>query len=138
MDDNDIKNLLGQKYTANLILPGDPGESAESSVVINRRNFVMQQVQHCVVGEDGTDPEQYQIDWSIQNDKRFWKGDNAPMAQLYGSVKTGRWYPESIPVQLAQQTTLYVKVTNRYTGTPVTRHIQVVFSGIEKKNKGEE
>jgi len=135
--ENSIKDLLSQIYTINLDLPDEPGQFGEGSVVINRRNFVLQQIMHCVVGDDGNDPEQYQLDWSIQNDKRYWKGVEAPMAQTYGSVKTGRWYPESVPVPLAVQTTLYIRVTNRYTGTPATRKIQILFKGMEQRAKGE-
>jgi len=129
-----IEDLLSQTYTVNMDLPENAGESVDGTVVINRRNFVLQQIMHAVVGDDGSDPEQYQLDWSIQNDKRFWKGDNAPMAQTYGSVKTGRWYPESVPVPLTKQTTLYVKLTNRYSGVAAARKVQILFKGIEKMN----
>lgn len=126
-----LKDLLDMTYTVNVDLPADPGESVIGSIVINRRDFIIERIKHCVIGDDGTDPEQYQLDWSIQNDRRFWKGDQAPMAQLFGSVKTGRWQEISPPIPIEQQTTLFVKLTNRYAAGGLERRVQVTFEGSE-------
>lgn len=126
-----LRDLISMTYTVNLDLPADPGESVTGSMVINRRDFIVERIKHCVLADDGTDPEQYQLDWSIQNDRRFWKGDQAPMAALFGSVKTGRWQEISPPIPLEQQTTVYIKLTNRYPAGGLVRKVQVVFEGSE-------
>jgi hypothetical protein len=122
------------KYTVNLDLPSTNGDSVEGSVVTRERPFILHRIKHTVVGEDGADPEQYSLDWSIQNEKRFWKGDSEPMARHYGSTHHGVWSPLSVPVPLEAKTTLYVRCVNRYNDAePTTRKLQVVFEGLERK-----
>lgn len=137
MEKPNARDYESSQYTVVLDLPGGPGEEVEGAVVTRERPFALQQLKHAIMGEDGTDPEQYQIDWSVQNEKRYWKGDQPPMAQMFGSVKTGRWYPFSSPIPLIPKTSLYVRVINRYAAEGDTRKIMISFEGLEKKNQVE-
>lgn len=129
------KDWESSQYTVNLDIPVTEGDAVDGSVVTRERPFILHRIKHSVIGEDGNDPEQYSLDWSIQNDKRFWKGDSAPMARVYGSTHTGVWSPLSVPVPLEAKTTLYVQLVNR-NGDAVERKVQVVFEGLEYKKGG--
>lgn len=126
------KDWESSQYTINLDIPVTEGDSVDGSVVTRERPFIVTQIKHTVVGEDGTDPEQYSLDWSIQNDKRFWKGNAAPMARMYGSTHTNVWSPLPVPVPLEAKTTLDVQLINR-NGDAVARKVQVIFEGFEYK-----
>jgi hypothetical protein len=130
------KDWEASQYTVNLDIPTTEGDSVDGSVVTRERPFILHRIKHSVIGEDGNDPEQYSLDWSIQNDKRFWKGDSAPMARVYGSTHTGVWSPLSVPVPLEAKTTLYVQLINR-NGDAESRKVQVVFEGLEYKKGGQ-
>ena len=129
------KRFEQSQYVVELELSGTVNETVETTIVTRERPFVMTMITHCVVGEDGNDPEQYALDWSIQNEKRYWKGPaTAPMAKAaFGSVKTGRWisFPQPIPIEA--KTSLFVKVINRYAADQEDpRTIQVIFHGLEE------
>jgi hypothetical protein len=129
----DPRKYEDSKYSVELVLPANPGEEVETTIVTRERPFALQQITHCVIGDNGTDSEQYSIDWSIQNEKRYWKGSSAPMARAaFGSVSTGRWIPFKQPIAIEAKTTLFVKLQNRYAAATSTRSIQVIFHGSEK------
>jgi len=120
-------------YTIDVELPSEPGSSVEADVVTRERPFALTQLMHCVVEEDGNDPEQYSIDLSVQNEKRYWKGASAPMAKAaFGSVKTGRWIPFATPIPVEAKTSLFIRVTNRYATATGTRKIQIILHGVER------
>lgn len=130
------KDWEASQYTVNLDIPTTEGDSVDGVVVTRERPFILHRIKHSVIGEDGNDPEQYSLDWSIQNDKRFWKGDSAPMARVYGSTHTGVWSPLSVPVPLEAKTSLYVQLINR-NADQAERKVQVVFEGLEYKRGGQ-
>jgi hypothetical protein len=130
------------QYTVDLLLPSTPGQDVTATVVTRERPFALMMITHQIVGDDpitagGPDPENYSIDWSIQNEKRYWKGGTAPMARAgFGSTATGVWitFPQPIPIEA--KTTLFVTLQNRYPATApsVERNVQVIFHGVERTN----
>jgi hypothetical protein len=134
MENVNPKQFEDSKYTVELVLPANPGEEVETSIVTRERPFALQLITHQVIGDDaGTDTEQYSIDWSIQNEKRYFKGQGAPMARAgFGSIATGRWINFRQPIAIEAKTTLFVKLQNRYTVSTETRKVQVIFHGSER------
>jgi hypothetical protein len=134
MENVNPKQFEDSKYTVELVLPADPGEEVETSIVTRERPFALQLITHQVIGDDdGADTEQYSIDWSIQNEKRYFKGQGAPMARAgFGSISTGRWINFRQPIAIEAKTTLFVKLQNRYTVSTETRKVQVIFHGSER------
>lgn len=134
MENVNPKQFEDSKYTVELVLPANPGEEVETSIVTRERPFALQLITHQVIGDDsGTDTEQYSIDWSIQNEKRYFKGQGAPMARAgFGSISTGRWINFRQPIAIEAKTTLFVKLQNRYTVSTETRKVQVIFHGSER------
>ena len=129
----DWENWEPSRYTVNIELGGNPGDDALESVTTRERPFIIEQIQHVVVGDNGDDDEAYSLDWSIQNDKRYWKGSTAPMATTYGSTHHGRWQKESVPVGIEAKTTLFSRLVNYYQAAGEPRNIQVLFVGMERK-----
>jgi len=122
-------------YTATIDLPADPGEENETVIVTNERVFAFQQLKHAVISDDGTDAESYLIDWSVQNEKRFWKGPIAQLAKMFGSTHTSIWTPFRVPVPVQPKTSLYIRVVNKYPdNTGGIRKLLITFEGMEKKN----
>jgi hypothetical protein len=134
MENVNPKQFEDSKYTVELVLPANPGEEVETSIVTRERPFALQLITHQVIGDDdGADTEQYSIDWSIQNEKRYFKGQGAPMARCgFGSISTGRWINFRQPIAIEAKTTLFVKLQNRYTVSTETRKVQVIFHGSER------
>lgn len=130
-----MKNLRPEDYKVDITLPGTPGEKASATFVINRSDFAFWQISHCVVGDDGTDPEQYLIDWSEQNEIRYYKGTSPIHAKIFGSVSHGLWKQYDPPIKLALNTTVYVELTNAYAASGSERKIQVIFTGAEAKRE---
>ena len=128
-----MKKVRNMKYEISVELPGTPGESATGSVVINRSDFAMTELRHVVVGDDGTDQEQYSIDFSLQNTERFYKGPSAPMAKLFGSTHTNIWSKVSPAVVIKKNTTVYVELKNHYAAAGNTRTVQIWLYGQEAK-----
>jgi hypothetical protein len=133
------KKYEESQYTIDLVLPGTVGEEVTATVVTRERPFAMTMITHCVVGDvpdpatGARDPEQYSIDWSISNEKRYWKGGSAPMAQsAFGSVHTGQWVSFPQPVAIEAKTTLYITLQNRYAAPGNTRKVQVILHGVER------
>jgi hypothetical protein len=138
MDQNQIeamKNVRSMKYGLTITLGGTPGDRATGSVVINRSDFALCELQHCVVGDDGTDPMQYTIDFSLQNTERFHKGPNAPLALLFGSPRTNIWSKYKPPIQIEENTTVYIELINNYAAPGDERTIQIWLDGAEKRRK---
>jgi hypothetical protein len=137
---DEIKKYEESQYTIDLVLPGIVGETVTATVVTRERPFAMTMITHCVVGDAPDpaagfqmDPEQYSIDWSISNEKRYWKGGSAPMAKsAFGSVHTGQWISFPQPVAIEAKTTLYVTLMNRYAAPGNSRKIQVILHGVER------
>jgi len=124
------------EYEMTVELNKTVGEKNQASVVINRSDFAITHIQHCVVGEDGTDPMQYAIDVSEQNTYRHWKGANAPMALMFGTPRTGIWKKFNKPWAIKKNTTLYVELTNRY-GADLAANIkvQILLCGYELREQ---
>ena len=128
------------QYTVDLTLPATPGESVTATVVTRERPFALAFISHQIVDDDpitggGADPENYSIDWSIQNEKRYWKGGTPPMAPAgFGSIRSGLWinFPQAVPIEA--KTTLFVTLQNRYPATSpkIQRHVQIIFHGVER------
>lgn len=133
-----LKNLRPNEYLVNITLPGTPGEKASATFVVNRSDFAVWRISHCVVGDDGTDEQQYLLDWSEQNEVRYYKGATPPHSLLFGSVRHGIWKEYDPPIKLELNTTVFVELTNAYPGTGSERQIQVLFTGAEtrRENKG--
>lgn len=132
-DDFNYAEWEGSQYPVNVDLPANNGDRVTGSVVTREREFILHKIKHCVIGDEGDDPEQYSLNWSIQNDKRFWKGDSPPMARMFGSVHHGVWTPLGSPVKLPPKSTLYVELQNRYVPDGDPKQIQVIFEGLEYK-----
>lgn len=130
-----MKNLRPIDYAVTLNLGGDPGDTVEATFVVNRSDFAVWQVSHAVLGDDGTDAEQYLLDWSEQNTIKYNKSNNGLHAKLYGSGHHGIWKQYNPPIKLALNTTVFVKLTNVYAGSGSARNIQVVFTGAETKRE---
>jgi hypothetical protein len=131
-----IENME-KKYVLELTVGSQAGDKAETSVTLRERPFVFCFLTHQIV-DDGNAPNElvqhgnYSIDWSIQNDTRFWQGETAPMADAaYGSVRSGEWIPFNKPIGLEQKTTLYVAIQNRRQ-TAHEYTVQVILHGMEK------
>lgn len=129
---NAMKKMKVMKYGVNITLPATPGEYATGSVVINRSDFAWIYTQYSLVTDDLTDPLNFSIDVSLQNDRRFYKSQNAPMANIFGSPRTSIWTPNSPPVIIANQTTVYIKVENHYAAAGNEREVQVWLVGNER------
>jgi hypothetical protein len=128
-----MKDVRNMRYGVKVTLPGAIGEAGTGSVVINRSDFALYEIQHCVVGEDGTDPMQYTIDFSLQNTERFYKGPEAPMALLFGSPRTNLWSEYRPPIEIKKNTTVYFELQNRYAAPGDERKIQIWLVGCELK-----
>jgi len=131
-----MKSVRSMEYGLTITLGGTIGDKVTGSVVINRSDFALMELQHCVVGDDGTDPMQYAIDFSLQNTERFHKGPTPPMALLFGSPRTNIWKQYKPPVQIEENTTVYIELTNNYASSGDDRTIQIWLVGAEKRRKG--
>lgn len=129
---NAMKNMKRMRYGINLTLPEDPGETVTGAIVINRSDFAWIYLVYALVTDDITDPLNFSIDVSLQNDRRFYKSQNAPMATTFGSPRTGIWLPNTPPVIIANQTTVYIKLENHYAAGGTSREVQVWLWGNEK------
>jgi hypothetical protein len=139
MPEDQVKKYEQSQYTVDVVLPAAVGETVTATVVTRERPFALTMITHCVVGDlpdavtGARDPEQYSIDWSISNEKRYWKGGSPPMAQPgFGSVSTGQWISFPQPISIEAKTTLFVTVQNRYAAATVSRKIQIIFHGVER------
>jgi hypothetical protein len=127
-----MKNMKVMKYGDTITLPGTPGETGSASVVINRSDFAWRYTMYSLVTDDLTDPLNFSIDVSLQNDKRFYKGQNAPMAAIFGSPRTGIWIENAPAVIIPNQTTVFITLLNHYAAADHDRNIQVWLVGNEK------
>lgn len=130
---------IEKKYIVDLRVGGQAGDTVETSVTLRERPFTLAYITHQII-DDGNAPNPlvqhglYSIDWSIQNDTRFWQGDSVPMADAaYGSIRTGNWIPFIKPIGLEAKTTIYVALMNRRT-QPNEYTVQAIFHGLEKVN----
>lgn len=130
-----MKNLRPIDYSVTLTMGGDPGDTVEGTFVVNRSDFAVWKISHVVLGDDGTDPEQYLLDWSEQNTIKYNKSQNGLHAKIYGSTRHGLWKKYNPPIKLALNTTVFVKLTNVYAAAGSPRTIQVVFEGAETKRE---
>lgn len=128
-----LKDVSPMTYEITAELGADPGNSVEGTEVVNRSDFALTTIKYSLIGDDGTDPLQFSIDWSEQNTRRYWKGNQAPMALTFGSPRTSIWQEYKKPIVLKNNTTLYIKLTNHYAATGDVRKIQVIFEGFEKR-----
>lgn len=130
-----MKNLRPIDYAVTCSMGGTPGDTVEATFVINRSDFAVCSIQYAVLGDDGTDPQQFLLDWSEQNTIKYNKSQNGLHAQIYGSVRHGIWKEYVPPINLALNTTVFIKLTNVYAAAGNQRNIQVVFSGYETKRE---
>jgi hypothetical protein len=127
-----MKHMKVIKYGVTITLPGTPGETASDSVVINRSDFAWRKTMYAMVTDDPTDPYNFSIDVSLQNDKRFYKSPNPPMANIFGSPRHGIWYENAPVVIIPDQTTVFVTLANHYAASGDDKKIQVWLVGNEK------
>lgn len=127
-----MKNMKPMKYGDTITLPGTVGESGSGTIVINRSNFAWRYTMYSLVTEDPTDPLNFSIDVSLQNDRRFYKSQNAPMARIFGSPRTNIWMENAPPVIIPDQTTVFITLVNHYAIDGNARDIQVWLCGNEK------
>jgi hypothetical protein len=126
-----MKYMRRTRYGVSVNIPADPGESETVSVLINRSDFAWLRTQYALETDDLTDPLNFSIDISLQNETRFYKGP-APMASTFGSPRTGIWMENAPATIIKNQTTVYIKVTNRYASSGSVRPLQVWIVGNEK------
>jgi hypothetical protein len=132
--DIDITDFGPNEYIVTIDLKGESGEKKSDVVNVTRNNFLLRRIEHCVLEQEEVETEDYAIDWSIDNQIRFFKGNQPPMAKLYGSTKHGRWTEFEPPIPINQQQTLYVELINRYADSQQRdRKIQITFVGMEDK-----
>lgn len=128
-----LKDVSPMSYVINVDLGGTPGDVSDGTEVINRSDFALMAVKWAVVGDDGTDDQQFSLDWSEQNTRRYWKGANAPMALTFGNPRTSIWSEFRKPIVLKENTTIYIRISNHYAAPGATRKIQIIFEGFEKR-----
>lgn len=132
-----MANLKSNAYGVEITLDNTAGADETASVVINRRDFAIRKLKYVVVGDDGTDAQSFGLDFSLQNEERFFK-DVIPLAPIYGSAHHGIWHQFEPAIQVPEQTTIYIRVINRYAVQPAAPMvIQVFLEGAELKKKGE-
>jgi hypothetical protein len=133
---NMMKNMKPNRYGVTVTLGKNPGNEVIGSIETDDRDFAITHLQHAVVGDVGTDQEQYSIEFSLGNDEYFHKGPIPPMAKFYGSTHTNIW-DEFIPaIQVTAKTTIYVKLVNRYAAVQANDlDIQIWFKGDELRKQ---
>lgn len=142
------KRYREQKFTIDVQGIGPAISNAQlGSVALNDRVFILQKITHAIVRWTDWDAHpigwgvaafpqdgMYRLDWSINNQQRFWKGILPPLAlTAYGSAQNGIWIPFSAPVALSGNETINLNVINAIARTAAqTYDVQVVFHGIER------
>jgi hypothetical protein len=127
-----MKFMKVMKYGDIITLPGTVGQSGTGTIVINRSDFAWISLRYALVTDDLADPLNFSIDVSLQNDKRFYKSTNAPMASVFGSPRTNIWNENAPPVIIPNKTTVYITLENHYAANGADRLIQVWLVGNEK------
>ena len=127
-----MKHMKVMKYGDTITLPGTVGEVGTGTIVINRSDFAWISLRYALVTDDLTDPLNFSIDVSLQNDKRFYKSQTAPMASVFGSPRTNIWIENAPPVIIPDQTTVYIALQNHYAADGDDRKVQVWLIGNEK------
>jgi len=129
---NAMRQMKVMKYGDTITLPGEIGETGTGTIVINRSDFAWISLRYALVTDDPTDPLNFSIDVSLQNDTRFYKSQNAPMASIFGSPRTNIWNENAPPVIIPNQTTVFITLMNHYAADGDSRNIQVWLVGNEK------
>lgn len=134
-DEQDFSSIV---FTAELENIGvNEGNKVSVDIQINRHPFVLTGIRHEIV-KDGLAPVppvqdgMYRINWSKDDQTKYFKG-SAPMARSYlGSVTTGIWteLPQHIIFQDAQ--TINVEVINALQGRPHPFTVHLQFHGVQK------
>jgi hypothetical protein len=126
------------------------GDFQEGSISLNDRVFILQRITHAIVAwSDWTahpvgwgiaaynQDSMYRLDWSINNQQRFWKGTLPPLAMIaHGSAQAGYWLDLPAPVALNGLETIHLKVINailRTAGQLFT--VQTIFHGLERVDR---
>lgn len=149
MPDEEKTKYIPMELTVDIDVPGTVGAIGKGSVVLNNRPFVLQKIKHQIIFQafDLTVAKlnnyfnqqhgMYRLDWSIHETARFWKG-TPPMADTYGSVRTGIWDPLDAPLVIDGNDTLNVAITNEFLNVagappaPVPYRVQIKFCGVER------
>ena len=119
-------------FSVDIEVPREIGDRGQGQIAINDRPYIVQKITHQMI-LTATVPDQdglYRIDWSLYQQRRFWKG-SVPLADsAFGSVRHGIWQPLTSPLFLEANKTLHVTVENAATRTdPYV--VQVLFHGVE-------
>jgi len=133
------------------------GDFAEGSISLNDRVFILQRLTHAIIAWDQwtahpigwtvgawNQDGMYRLDWSVNNQLRYWKGALAPLAMIaHGSAQAGYWLDLPAPVVFAGLETIHLKVINaiaRITPNPppAAQHmitVQTIFHGLERVDR---
>ncbi|NIO08877.1 MAG: hypothetical protein GTO40_13025, partial [Deltaproteobacteria bacterium] len=99
------------------------GDEGRGQVSINDRPFILEWITHQIVPAELDQSQNvsgwfyqdglYQLDWSLYEQARFWKGV-PPMADAgFGSIRDGTWKKLPAPVSLPGNETLHCRIINR-------------------------
>lgn len=131
----DFSDYQPQFYTAKIEIGANIGDEEAGQVAINDRPFLIQRITHQITSagvpfflllQDGL----YSIDWSLYEQKRFWKGSAPSALAAFGNARTGIFMDLPSPVSVIGNETLHVNIQNQVDrGAPIT--VQVIWHGIE-------
>lgn len=132
----DFSDYRPMYYTVDVEIGANAGDEEKGQIAINDRPFLIQRITHQIVAagvpfflllQDGL----YRIDWSLYEQKRFWKGATPNAVAAYGNARTGIFLDLPSPVSVIGNETIHVNMQNQVDrGEPIT--VQVQFQGIEQ------
>ena len=124
-------------YLVECVVGPNDGDVGKGQVAINDRPCLLERLEHVIVKTGLIYPNQapqdglYRIDFSLYETTRFYKGA-IPMADTFGSVRTGIWVPFAAPIAIAGNETLHVTVINMWGPRPAPFTVHVLFKGVER------
>jgi len=131
-----FKDYQPMTYLVDVQVPQFAGQQGKGQVAINDRPFLIQRITHIITSagvpiwlliQDGI----YRIDWSLYEQKRFFKGAVPNAVAQFGNARTGIWLDLPSPVAMVGNETLHVGVMNDINrGADFV--VQVQFHGIEQ------
>jgi len=131
----EFKRYRPKLYTVELQIGPNSGDNVTGSITVSTRPFVLRNLKHQIIN-DGLAPIPvvqdglYKIDWSISEVNRFFAGP-APMADFYGSVRTGEWRDFDPPLEIRETLVISVRVINVLGPRPFPITVQIGFDGYE-------
>jgi len=132
----DFSDYQSMYYGFNVEVGADAGDENSGQVAINDRPFLIQRITHRIIAAGVPfflilQDNLYGIDWSLYEQKRFWKGAYPNAAGAFGNAMTGIFLDLSSPVAVIGNETIHAGVQNQVDrGAPIT--VQIQFHGIEQ------